>query len=94
MIWDIALRRKVVDDMKIKLDLIDEVKMLTVIAAKYESDIFLTHDKYVIDATSLLGILSLNLHNPVKIEIVEKKEGEYEGFISELRSHGFNLIEN
>ena len=73
--------------MKIKLTTIDEVKLLTKLASQFESDIFLKHGRYVVDATSLLGVISLNLDTPVEVEVVERKKGDYDKFVACLDSN-------
>ena len=46
-----------------------DVKQLVKIAGEYPFDIDLLSDRYVIDAKSIMGIFSLDLHKPIKMEI-------------------------
>ena len=77
----------------IRLSQIEQVRRFPVIASEYESDILLTHDKYVIDGTSLMGIISLNLSAPIDVCIIEKREGEAEKLYNQLKQEGFEVTE-
>lgn len=75
----------------VKLNLIDEVFRLANIAQNKEFDILLHHGSYTVDATSILGIMSLNLSEPVRIEAIEKNEGEALTFYKQLQDEGFEI---
>lgn len=75
----------------VSLTTIDQVKRFPVIASQYESDILLCHDKYTIDGTSLMGIISLNLSSPIDVCMVEKCEGDAERFVEQLKQEGFEV---
>ncbi len=77
--------------MKLKLNTVDEVLTFTKIASRYEGDIFVKHNSYVVDGTSILGILSLNLSEPVKVEMIEKRDNEANDFFNELIGSGLNI---
>lgn len=77
--------------MKVRLTTIEQVKRFPVIASQYESDILLRHDKYTVDGTSLMGIISLNLSAPIEIIITEKRDGETEKFAEQLKNEGFDI---
>ena len=47
---------------------INDVKEFVNIVAKYDFDIDLTSGRYVVDAKSIMGIFSLNLSKPIKVE--------------------------
>jgi phosphocarrier protein HPr len=53
----------------IKLTLAENVKKFVNIVAKYPYEIDLRAGRHVVDAKSILGIFSLDLSNPVIIEI-------------------------
>lgn len=76
---------------KIKLNLVSEVLRLAEIAQNTESDVMLKHGSYVVDATSILGIMSLNLSEPVSIKVIEKKENETQYLFKKLQDEGFNI---
>lgn len=75
----------------IKLNLVSEVLKLAEIAQGVESDVLLKHGSYVIDATSILGIMSLNLSEPVVLEIVDKNESDANDIIKTLINSGFQV---
>ncbi len=53
----------------ILLSSINDVKTFVNIVGKYEYDIDLTSGRYIVDAKSIMGIFSLDLSKPIKIEI-------------------------
>ena len=52
----------------ISLSSINDVKEFVNMVSKYEFDIDLTSGRYVVDAKSIMGIFSLNLSKPIKVE--------------------------
>jgi len=48
---------------------INDVKGFVNIVGKYDFDIDLISGKYVVDAKSIMGIFSLDLIKPIKVEI-------------------------
>ena len=79
--------------MVIKLATIEQIKRFPVIASDYKSDILLSHDKYTVDGTSLMGIISLNLSTPVEIKVIEKCEGDKDRLFAQLKQEGFDVRE-
>lgn len=53
----------------ILLSTINDVKEFVNIVIKYEYDIDLTSGRYVVDAKSIMGIFSLDLSKPIKVDI-------------------------
>ncbi len=53
----------------IKLSLTEDIKDFVRITSKYPFDIDLKSGRYTIDAKSILGIFSLDLKQPVTVEI-------------------------
>ncbi|MFT8888033.1 HPr family phosphocarrier protein [Ethanoligenens sp.] len=51
----------------ISLSTIDDVKKFVNIVSKYDFEIDLTSGRYVIDAKSIMGIFSLDLTKPIKL---------------------------
>ena len=51
------------------LSSINDVKDFVNIVAKYDFDVDLTSGRYVVDAKSIMGIFSLNLSKPIKVEV-------------------------
>ncbi len=51
------------------LSSINDVKDFVNIVSKYDFDVDLTSGRYVVDAKSIMGIFSLNLSKPIKVEV-------------------------
>ena len=56
-------------EFNIMLNSIDNVKDFVNIVARYDFDVDLTSGRYVVDAKSIMGIFSLNLSKPIKVEV-------------------------
>ncbi len=54
---------------KISLAMAQKVKEFVNITQEYECEILLKSGKYVVDAKSILGIFSLDLSNPITVEV-------------------------
>ena len=52
----------------ISLNSIDKVKNFVNLINRYDNDFDLVSGRYVIDAKSIMGIFSLNLSKPIKVE--------------------------
>ncbi len=52
----------------ILLSSINDVKDFVNVVSKYDADIDLTSGRYVVDAKSIMGIFSLDLSKPIKLE--------------------------
>ena len=48
---------------------INDVKTFVNIVSKYDYEIDLSSGRYVVDAKSIMGIFSLDLSKPIKVEI-------------------------
>ena len=53
----------------IQLNSINDVKLFVNTVSAYSCDIDLTSGRYVVDAKSIMGIFSLDLSKPIKVEI-------------------------
>lgn len=69
----------------ILLGSINDIKTFVNIVNKYEFDVDLTSGRYVVDAKSIMGIFSLDLSKPIKIDIYADDEAET--FISEIKPY-------
>ena len=54
---------------KISLDSIQAVKEFVGIVMMYDFDVDLTSGRYAVDAKSIMGIFSLDLSNPIQLNI-------------------------
>jgi phosphotransferase system HPr-like phosphotransfer protein len=53
----------------VHLDTIDKVKSLVAILSPIEGDFDLVSDRYVVDAKSIMGIFSLDISKPLRLDI-------------------------
>lgn len=51
------------------LSSINDVKDFVNIVSKYDFDVDLTSGRYIVDAKSIMGIFSLDLSKPIKVEV-------------------------
>ncbi len=71
--------------LNILLSSINDIKAFVNIVNKYEFDVDLTSGRYVVDAKSIMGIFSLDLSKPIKVDI--HADDEAQGFINEIESY-------
>lgn len=67
---------------QVLLSSINDVKDFVNIVNKYDYEIDLISGRYVVDAKSIMGIFSLDLSKPIKVEI---RNEECEDLFSELK---------
>lgn len=61
----------------ILLNTINDVKNFVNIVSKYDFEVDLTSGRYVIDAKSIMGIFSLDLSKPIKLEAQCSEDSEF-----------------
>lgn len=61
----------------IALKSINDVKDFVNIVNKYDFDVDLTSGRYVVDAKSIMGIFSLDLGKPIKVEVQADDCGQF-----------------
>ena len=61
----------------IMLHSINDVKTFVNSVNKYDFDVDLTSGRYVVDAKSIMGIFSLDLSKPIKVEVYSEDLGEF-----------------
>lgn len=71
--------------MDILLPSVDAVKSFVNVVGSIPGDVTICSGRYVIDAKSIMGIFSLNLSKPMKLEIEEWKD-EYAELLSPYRA--------
>lgn len=69
---------------QILLSSINDVKNFVNTVSKYDYEIDLTSGRYVVDAKSIMGIFSLDLSKPIKVEIHSES---CEDLFSELKPY-------
>lgn len=67
-------KQKTAKSFDIQLGSVDKVKEFVNDMSKIEGDVLLCVGKYVIDAKSIMGIFSLELSKPLRLEIEDWKE--------------------
>ena len=60
--------------MNIILDSVDKVKDFVREVSKFETDIDLVSSRFIVDAKSLMGILSLESTKPIEVRILNKQD--------------------
>jgi len=70
----------------ILLGSINDIKTFVNIVNKYEFDVDLTSGRYVIDAKSIMGIFSLDLSKPIKVDI-HADDAASDTFVKEISSY-------
>lgn len=69
--------------MKIKMDSVEHVKEFVKTVVKYQNDFDLVNDRYVIDAKSILGIMTMDLKQPIEL-VIHGNENSHQEIIQEL----------
>lgn len=64
----------------INVNTIEKVKRFVNIVDKFESDVDISQEKYVINAKSIMAMFSLNLLEPLLVKIVSENKEEIESF--------------
>ena len=64
------------------LSSINNVKDFVNVVSKYDFDVDLTSGRYVVDAKSIMGIFSLDLSQPIKVEV---HSDDCDKFMEELK---------
>ena len=54
--------------MKVVLDNVNKVQDFVNTCSKFDCDVYMKSGRYIINAKSIMGVLSLNLSNPVDVK--------------------------
>jgi len=68
---------------KIRLNTVGDIKDFVNIVTKYEFEVDLTSDRYVVDAKSIMGLYSLDLSKPVEVKIYSD---DCQAFLDEIKN--------
>lgn len=68
----------------VSLNSINNVKNFVNLVNKYDFDVDLTSDRYVVDAKSIMGIFSLDLSKPITLEAYCPEESAAD-FIADMK---------
>ena len=67
----------------IMLHSINDVKVFVNTVNKYDFDVDLTSGRYIVDAKSIMGIFSLDLSKPIKVDVYSDDAHD---FMNEIKS--------
>ena len=67
----------------VMLSSINDVKNFVNIVSKYDYEIDLSSGRYVVDAKSIMGIFSLELSKPIKVEV---HSDNCDAFLNEIKN--------
>lgn len=67
----------------IMLNSINDVKNFVNAVNKYDFDVDLTSGRYIVDAKSIMGIFSLDLAKPIKVDVYSEAP---DAFIDDLKA--------
>ena len=76
---------------KIKLPKNEDVKLFFNSIVNFESDLYLCYGSKVIDAKSVMGIITLDRSKEMSLRIIEKSEGEFIQIKELMMSYGYAL---
>lgn len=71
--------------MEVILNSVDKVKSFAAKCSRYEGHIFLKSGRYIIDAKSIMGILSLDLTQPLKV--IFEDESRESDFLNDIKEY-------
>ena len=66
------------------LSSINDVKDFVNIVSRFDFDVDLTSGRYVVDAKSIMGIFSLDLSKPIKVEVYDDNCEEFLALINKF----------
>ena len=72
---------------KVHLNEVDKLKNFVNDVSRFEADFDAVRDRYVIDAKSIMGMMSLNLSKPIDIVVNFKEESEIEKILEMLKKY-------
>ena len=72
---------------KISLNSIDKVKSFVNTISQFDYDFDLLSGRYVIDAKSIMGIFSLDLANPIELNIYGGSSEDYSDVLEALKPY-------
>ncbi len=71
-------------ELVLNLKTLEKVKKFTNVVNKFNSDVDIIRDRYVIDAKSIIGIFTIDLTKPVTVRIVSDDKAEITRFNEQM----------
>lgn len=68
----------------LNLNTLDKVKRFTDLTNRFNSDIDIVRERYVIDAKSIIGIYTIDLTKPVTVRIISNDKAEIARFNEQM----------
>jgi len=65
------------ENIQILLNSINDVKAFVNIVSKYDFEVDLISERYIVDAKSIMGIFSLDLSKPITVQVHSKDSAEF-----------------
>lgn len=75
-----------IQHVNLRIDKIDDLKNFVNLAGKLKSNAEVVSGPFVVDAKSIMGMLSLNLSHPVSLTIYSVDDNETEDFLDEIKT--------
>ncbi|UZT81281.1 HPr family phosphocarrier protein [Caproicibacterium sp. BJN0003] len=79
---------------KIHLSNIDDVKKFVSLVSSFPFEVNLCTDKYKMNAKSVMGVFSLNLSEPITVEVDECNEQQKELFAQKIKEFQQTEVES
>lgn len=73
-----------IEILDILLNTVEKTKKFTDITNRFNCNVDVTQGRYTVDGKSIMGVLSLNLVEPVSIKIESCNEEEIDNFMQEM----------
>lgn len=70
----------------LRLSKVEDVKLFVQLTRTIDGDVNVAHDHYVVDGKSLLGLMSLDLSEPIKVSIISSDDKEVDQFIMNCKN--------
>lgn len=67
----------------ILLNSIEKVKKFVNVIATYDGEFDLASNRYVVDAKSIMGIFSLDLSSPLRLDVLD--ESQYQSILDQVK---------
>lgn len=73
---------------RVRFSTVEQIKNFVDIVYQYDMDMDLVHNRYTIDAKSIMGIFSLDLSNPLELVLHTSDNLLTEDLLQKLRKSG------
>ena len=70
--------------MDIKLTLISDIYDFIEVAQKHPSEVHLRQKNYAVDGKSMLGVMVLDLREPIRCEVADGDYSDFEAFVNKM----------